>query len=158
MSSSLAATIGECLTNAAGVVDQHINLAEGCTHLRQRPVDFDNLAHVCVKRSGTAAGASAHLDYLSASSALLQSRTTTHVAALPDTRAVAAARGAISSTAGETHWPTGRARRRTSACSFSTTRSGFRQGFPGRVTSWYSTTAAAGRTGITHPWTKFLCR
>jgi len=90
MSSSLAATIGECLTNAAGVVDQHINLAEGCTHLRQRPVDFDNLAHVCVKRSGTAAGASAHLDYLSASSALLQSRTTTHVAALPDTRAVAA--------------------------------------------------------------------
>ncbi|WP_158938995.1 hypothetical protein [Burkholderia sp. S171] len=90
MSSSLASTIGESLVNAAGVVDQRINLAEGCTHLRQRPVDSDDLARICVKPPGTAAGPSDHLDYLSASSALLQSRTTTHVAALPHTRAVAA--------------------------------------------------------------------
>jgi len=53
-------------------------------------VDFDDPACVCVKWPGRAAGLSDHLDYLSASSALLPSRTATHAAAWPDPRAVAA--------------------------------------------------------------------
>src|SRR5260370_3042201 len=59
-------------------------------HLRHKPVDFDDLAHVCVKRSGAAAGLSGYLDYLSTYFMLLQSRTAMHAATLPNTGAVAA--------------------------------------------------------------------
>jgi len=45
--------------------NQHINLAEGRTHLRPKPVDFDDLAHVWMKRSGAVAGLSGYLHYLS---------------------------------------------------------------------------------------------
>ena len=69
--------------------------------------------------------------------------------------AVAAARAAISSTAGATRGPTAPARKQTKSSLPSTTRTGFPRGSPERDIFCCSTTASSGRAGIIRRWTSW---